>query len=56
MDMRCTANIMTWEDRLKLGNTIFIRWLDAPAKGLVNVGLVIKVSVSLIIYAAVNTS
>jgi hypothetical protein len=56
MNMRRATDIMTWEKGLKLGNAIFISWLDATAKGLVDVGLVGKVSVSLIVHAAVNTS
>ncbi|KAI6750536.1 hypothetical protein HG530_014817 [Fusarium avenaceum] len=52
MDMGCTASVMTWEEGLKLRNTIVIGWLDTTAKGVVDVGLVVDVSVTLVVHTA----
>lgn len=49
------AGVVAWEEGLKLCNTIFVGLLDTTAKGVVDVGLVVDVSVTLVVHTSIDT-
>lgn len=55
MNVGSATSVVTWEDGLKLGNTILVGLLQATEECVVQISLVVRVAIAFRLDARVNT-